>query len=348
MKAGIYSPYWDTLGGGERYAASFAQAIQNKYKVEIFSTTPNLIAKIKDRFNIDLNNITQNHKAASMFNKSKNIIEKFLFTRHYNLIFFVSDGSLPFLFSQKNIVHFQVPFKNIKSKSSLIPMKLKNIQHIICNSYFTKSVIDQEFSISSQVIYPPIIPIKKAAKKENIILSVGRFDNLLISKRQDVLITAFKNLKPKNWRLVLVGGVLHGQSIVNKLKNSAKGYPIDIQTNISFDKLSTLYAKAKIYWHAAGFNLDINTHPQKAEHFGISTVEAMSAGAIPIVFNGGGLKEIITPEKNGYLWNTIDELITITKTIIKKPSISLINQAVSRSKDFSQEQFNEAIQKILN
>ena len=57
------------------------------------------------------------------------------------------------------------------------------------------------------------------------------------------------------------------------------------------------------------------------EHFGISTVEAMSAGAVPIVYRGGGQVEIVRDDENGMLWKTIDELTTKTRTIIEDSSL---------------------------
>ena len=159
---------------------------------------------------------------------------------------------------------------------------------------------------------------------------------------------AFKKNKFKDWKLVLAGGVLHGQGYVNKLKNMSDGYNIEIFTNTTHSKLKSLYGQSKIFWHAAGFGLDIDSHPQKAEHFGISTVEAMSSGLVPVVFNGGGLKEIIT-NKTGYLWKTIDELIDNTKKAIKaSENPQNIQRIIDRSKVFSQERFDEEFKKLVS
>ena len=57
------------------------------------------------------------------------------------------------------------------------------------------------------------------------------------------------------------------------------------------------YKLAKIYWHASGFGEDLETHPEKAEHFGITTVEAMINGLVPIVIDAGGQKEIVVQDR---------------------------------------------------
>ncbi len=48
-------------------------------------------------------------------------------------------------------------------------------------------------------------------------------------------------------------------------------------------ELADLYARASIFWHAAGLGEDAEDDPNRMEHFGISIVEAMSAGAVPVV-----------------------------------------------------------------
>jgi glycosyltransferase involved in cell wall biosynthesis len=349
MKAGIYSPYWDTLGGGEYYAASVAKSLKDLgFNVEIFSSDSNIVSLLEDRFDLNLSQIKVNPLGVDVF--KGNLIDRWKFTREYDVLFIVSDGSIPTVFGKNNILHFQVPFTKVKGSKLINRLKLTYIHHVVCNSKFTKSYIDKEFNVISQVIYPAVVPhkVNSSTNKQNIILSVGRFDNLMQSKRQDVLIEAFKKINLKGWKLILAGGVLHGQGFVNKLKKMSDGLNIEIMTNISHQELASLYQKSKIFWHAAGFGLDISANPQKAEHFGISTVEAMSAGLVPVVFNGGGLKEIIT-NKTGYLWKTIAELLDNTHKAIKViDNQQNIARVIDRSKVFSQERFNEEIKKLVS
>src|SRR5690606_11935124 len=110
----------------------------------------------------------------------------------------------------------------------------------------------------------------------------------------------------------LCGGT-HSEKIhmdyLNKVKKEAKGYPIFIHTDISFDQLKELYAKSSIFWHAEGFGEDENKHPDRFEHFGITTVEAMASGCIPVVIAKAGQIEIVQGGVNGFLWNNLNELI---------------------------------------
>ncbi len=114
----------------------------------------------------------------------------------YFFLFYFSDGSIPFLFGKKNILHFQVPFNNVRGKSLLNSLKFKKIEKVVCNSLFTKKVIDQEYGINSDVWYPPVgvEEIEPTSEKENFILAVGRFEKSQTEKRQDVLIETFKKM----------------------------------------------------------------------------------------------------------------------------------------------------------
>jgi GT2 family glycosyltransferase len=91
-----------------------------------------------------------------------------------------------------------------------------------------------------------------------------------------------------------------------------------------------------VYWHATGFSVK---QPAAQEHFGITIVEGMASGAVPVVYNSGGPPEIITNGKNGYLFDTLDELIDYTWTLAADPQLwkRLSRAARERAGDFSPE-----------
>ena len=143
MKAAIHNPYLDTLGGGERYTLSFAKVLSdNGWDVDLEWKNENIRKKLESRFGINLSKIN----IASDIKKGDG----------HDLCFWVSDGSIPTLKARKNILHFQVPFHNIGGNSLLNKMKLFRIDNIVCNSAFTKNVIDREYGVESVVLYPPV------------------------------------------------------------------------------------------------------------------------------------------------------------------------------------------------
>jgi glycosyltransferase involved in cell wall biosynthesis len=341
MKGAIYNPYWDTLGGGERYTISFAKVLTELgYSVDIEWKDAGILGKIEERFGIKLNNV--------------NFVESVRKGEGYDVCFWISDGSIPLLHSRLNILHFQVPFVNVNGDSLINRMKMYRIKSVICNSNFTKKVIDNEYKVNSLVVYPPCDTSKiKSKRKENVILSVGRFSQLLQAKHQDVLLDAFVKMTNRglnDWKLLLVGGSDVGSDEFLKiLRRKAEGYPIEIIENPDYKKLVYLYGTAKIFWSASGYGEDEKENPKKVEHFGISLVEAMAAGCTPVVYNAGGFPEIVEHGKNGMLWKSENELVRITKALISdgKNLRSLSKEAVKRSKDFNYERFKEAVEKIL-
>lgn len=349
MKIGFYSPYLDTFGGGERYMLTLASHLSNKHKVDIFWDDKTLKAPLSRFLKIDLTKIGFTH---NIFKGS--VLQKAIRTAKYNAIFILSDGSVPLSFARKNVLHFQVPF-HFKNPDLKTKLKLKMYQHVISNSQFTKSFIDKSFNITSQVIYPPVdIKSINPAPKEKIIISVGRFSpNQLHPKKQEILIEVFKEVyrKEPNWKMILVGQAKKSdEKYLRLLKKNSRGYAIKIMENLPIQKLYDLYAKSSIYWHATGFGEDENKNPEKMEHFGISTVEASAAGAIPIVIGFGGQKEIVSDARNGLLWITKAQLLEQTLSIIKNPKRmqKISKAAIANSKRFSTEEFVKSYEKIFS
>jgi glycosyltransferase involved in cell wall biosynthesis len=314
-KAALYDPYLDTLGGGERYCLTVAQTLlQNGYQVDLFwSGSKELISKAEKRFslnlaginivddifkvhpeNIDLiednpkDYVTSHHLKTNLLSKITNFFKKIKITSQYDLIFFLGDGSIPLLLGKKNLLHVQVPFSTGPDTKTKIlnSLKLLTIQNIIVNSKFTESFARFYYGKKGSILYPPVdIDSFKPGPKEKIILSVGRFDNILNSKRQDILIEAFNKISRINpeWKLILAGGSITNESqnnYLNHLKTISKSLPVEFYVNPDFSTLQSLYSKSSIYWHAAGYGVDPQVHPENTEHFGIVIVEAMSAGLV--------------------------------------------------------------------
>lgn len=243
-----------------------------------------------------------------------------------------------------------------------IQERLNTYQNIVTNSYFTQRWIKKYWGRSSTVIFPPVDLLCKRYKlkkyrKKNWICSVGRFFTLGHGKKQEILIEAFKLLCEKTnekWELHLIGGLEDEHSSVvffNYLKEKAKGYPIFFHTNVSRQEMEEIYLKSKIYWHATGFGEKESYQPIRFEHFGIAPVEAISAGCIPMLYNGGGLPEIIKQlslDERMHLFTTIDQLVKNT-LYFSKTSANIDWQQIFNllEKNFSLQAFKERLLEII-
>ncbi len=330
----INNPYWLTLGGGERYTASVAKYfLDRNWQVDIF-WPQNLSSKLRDRFEINL--------------KRVNFVTSD-WTSGYDLSFWVSDGSLPTSFSKKTLVHFQFPFKITPKVSDLIKSKLYTF---VCNSRFTKHFIDTSYHTNSLVLYPPVdTSLYPPGKKTNTILYVGRFSRLTQEKNQLQLIKSFKNISKKlpGWKLIIAGGlgIGHDEKFLASLDAEIQKYPIKLVYNPTTDDLKSFLGQAKIFWSASGFGHDEMQDPTKVEHFGMSVVEAMGAGGVPIITNLGGHKEILD-FKSGFLWDSPQELEKLTISLAHSPKILnyMSKQAIARSRYFDLICFQNSLSSI--
>ncbi len=344
MKAALFDPYLDTLGGGERYLVGVARVLESLgFDVFLEWSDEGILEKLEQRFGVKLD------RTFVLGNIKRGL--------GFDFCFWFSDGSVPFLLAKKNFLHFQVPFREVNGKSVKNRIKFLSIDKIIVNSLFTKRVIDEEFSVSSDVVYPPVDVdsfFNKSTKKENVIVSVGRFSQLKQAKSQDVLVKVFKDMIKrgliKDWKLVLAGGTEVGSSAyIGELKKESLGYPIEFLESPPFDKLVETYLRSKIFWSASGFGVDENKSPDKVEHFGITLVEAMASRVFPIAFAAGGHKEIIENGKSGFLWKDERELVDLTLLVInKKLYLKREDNLVKRSKMFSYEAFSDKMKNLLS
>lgn len=345
MKIGLYNPYYDGLGGGERYTLTLASHWSMTHDVSLFWDDPNILSVSELRFGLDLSRV---RVAPNVF-KNGNIFEKLWASRKYDLIFFLSDGSIPMTLAKHNILHFQVPFPSILTD----PWKMRRYDAVICNSQFTKNSIDAEVGQKAMVIYPPVpsVGLPKTMKKKKCILSVGRFTNYFQAKKQEVLIDAFNLLVQHtafdDWELVLAGGLMDSDAeYFEKLKILTGGLSVRLMPNVTNEELVRLYQTSTLFWHAAGYG---ETNPILMEHFGIATVEAMSAGTVPLVFAAGGQTEIITDGVNGALWKSVKELVDGSISLVTDPGRlkRLEKAAIARAATFKTERFTRAFDGLI-
>lgn len=227
---------------------------------------------------------------------------------------------------------------------------------LVSISKFTQHWVHDYWGIKSEVLFPPvnIQSFANSTKKKNIIANVGRFFVGGHSKKQLDMLRVFKRMVDggvKDWELHLVGGLAPGYAhaqYLQTIKEEAEGYPVVLHIDAPFNELKTVLSEAKIYWHATGLDENVKRYPVRLEHFGITTVEAMAAGCVPVVINCGGQPEIV---KGGYgiLWNTREQLLESTKMLIEHPVLlsTYREKALARSKDFSREVFRSTLKNLL-
>jgi glycosyltransferase involved in cell wall biosynthesis len=348
-KVGIYDPFLDTLGGGEKYILSIMDAFSDLgYEINIF-WDKDLTKEIKERFQlrcIDTSKWVDKNNLKNLWS--------------YDYFFYVTDGSYFFSGAKNNFVYAMIPDKKLYNLNLINRLKLINYK-FITHSLFTQKWLNK-FGIKSTVITPYldtrlINQNLDSVRKEKIILSVGRFFSHLHSKKQGEMIQAFKLLKKsdnqfKDFKLILAGGLMkEDQKYFNELKKLAENDPsIIFKPNLPLYELYKLYKLSNYFWHFTGYGVDEEKNPELVEHFGITPLEAMASGCLTFCYSAGGPKELINDGENGFLFSSVKELISKMIKIGQKESYQkkvISNGKLFIKNNFSYEMFKRKIRSVI-
>jgi glycosyltransferase involved in cell wall biosynthesis len=251
------------------------------------------------------------------------------------------------------------PRKALKDlRRSRLLCDARRAKGVLVYSSFVKNVLHRYHDINSSVLYPPIDDFAADVPKERVILSVGRFFRGLYNDKQyDVLLHAFRDLHSalppgERWEYHISGSCGQDQAAkryLEQLRAAARGLPVFFHANAPYEELRHLYGKASIFWHGAGIGVDEEVYPERTEHFGMSTVEAMSAACVPVVVNRGGQKEIVVEGENGFLCETEDQLVQRSLQLVRSAHLrqAMGSRARLRFADFSTSRFFRSVDSFL-
>jgi len=191
---------------------------------------------------------------------------------------------------------------------------------------------------------------KRGQEKEKLIISVARLEEGG-TKKQKEMARAFIELKKRfseissGWKLVIAGGSTGENRYIPELKEiigEAEDHSIELMINIGDDELKDLYKRASIFWHLCGLG---QNDPAKVEHFGMTIGEAMQNRLAPVVFDGGGQKEIVDHGRSGFRVSSVSGLIKYTVKLMQDNKLreSLAENAYLKSLKFNRERFSEEV-----
>ena len=232
---------------------------------------------------------------------------------------------------------------------------LESYDRIVSISRYTQSWVDRLWNKPSEVINPPVC-LRRRGEKERIILSVGRFfdDASSHCKKQAEMVKAFRVLAERGltgWTYHLAGGCEQKDlPYLARVKELAAGLPVEIHVGATGAELADLYARASIFWHATGLGEKENSYPERSEHFGITTVEAMSAGAVPVVIGKAGQLEMLEDGVHGRHFSKLPELVDRTWEIAHDDALrQRYSQAAEQhARSFGPEVFRRRIIRVVD
>ena len=353
-RVALFTPYHLTPGGGERHLLSIAVALAGHAHVTL--VTPDHVSRIRvltlgRELGLDLSALVLAAAAE---------IEGL----EFDVGFVLGNELLPSIRGPgtRNVYLCQFPFPMVEADVSLRRSLWPQYEAVWVYSPFVERNVRgqmqqmQDHGIAKkpiEIIAPPVTMHPCREPKQAKILNVGRFFTGWHCKRQDLMIEAFARLVAEgatDAELHLAGS-LHpepeNRAYLASLIEAAKGLPVFFHVNCSVEELAALYDESRIYWHATGLGVDVEQTPEKAEHFGITIVEAMSAGCVPIVHAAGGPMDLVEHGRTGYVFRSIDELCALTRPILADPNaagVCAMAASASRSaRAYSDARFADAV-----
>ena len=357
---GVYTPFELTPGGGERYLFSLiAEGLAQGRSVHLVTPTAYSrirVAAMASMFGLDLSGVCLD-----------TLKEALSLQQPYDEWVALGNQLVPPApaLGNRNTLICQFPFKAGLEQWRARDKWLLQYERILCYSDFAADTIKLRLAqahmpaLPVEVLTPPVEltahPIR--AGKSGII-SAGRFFVGDHSKRQDLQIEAFRALVEEG---SATGATLHlvGSSspdprhrqFLTDCMHAAEGLDVQFHVDAPLATMNELYAASSVYWHSSGLGVDPLLEPERCEHFGITPIEAMSYGTIPVVVGHGGPAATVRDGVDGFHYQSIEELVTITAGLLSSSDEELRTMresARTRAGGFNHDAFARAAAKLFD
>lgn len=380
----VYDLYWETYGGGEQVDGTIAQVLaEDGHDVTLLGPNPPDAGRTLERLGVDLSacdyrRVTDDAEASAASADFDVFVNGTYLSRCENRAalgyYYVHFPQSPP--TRLDAVRNRVAIGGVKALSLVpgeLPLRLREVQagfdrrvqrthhlasyrRFFANSAFTARWTERLWSVPAEVLYPPVRPMAEPGPKSPTILSLGRFFDPAFghSKKQAELLEAFGSLEragaAPGWELALVGGCdATNREYALAVRRAALGRPVQVHVNAPGALVARLLRESSVYWHGAGFGEDPDRHPERFEHFGIALVEAMAAGAVPVVYGAAGPAEIVRDGVDGRHWHSVEELVAITAGLVANPAeLARLGAAARlRALDFGVDRFRRELTAAL-
>jgi len=224
------------------------------------------------------------------------------------------------------------PYQNLIEKFLKV-IKSNNI-NLVSNSKFVHDSILEHFEKNSEVIYPPVEINKfqkKIQKDPKSVISISRYSP---EKRLDVAIRIIQDIPDISFKII--GSTYTKSNIIyyNHIKEKTKNYShIELLKDIQRNRLIEYVARSKVYLHTS------------EETFGISVVEAISAGCIPIVPDNSAHKETVPYTELRY--DSVVDAQRKIKEAVSGEYDNLLSDLQEHIKQFDERNFQKKVMEYM-
>ena len=354
LSIGIYDHALQEIGGGQKYVATLASTLQDEFDVTYLANAEVHLGRVGDWYGLDLSRCRMRTIPLPFYRRRRWVDSSLVTPDMENPFDAVARASADYdVFVNANMlekVRPLAPLSVLVCHFPDMPPRGHFAAHeytvLIANSRYTRDWVRRKWGLEpSLLLYPPVDAAGPPLPKERIVLSAARFEPGG-SKKQLEMIAAFRALlqaapaQLAGWRMVLVGGSMRNNAYLERVRAAAKagGDRIEVRANVDLEELRKWYARASLFWHACGLG---EREPHLIEHFGMTTVEAMQNGCAPVVFDGGGQREIVEHGVSGVRFRELHELCAWTVRLVQDERVrnSLQQAARVRSERFARRAF---------
>jgi glycosyltransferase involved in cell wall biosynthesis len=205
---------------------------------------------------------------------------------------------------------------------------VNRVDHFIANSEYVARRIWKTYRREAQVIYPPVAidRFQPHDRREEFYFTLSRF---VPYKRVDLIVSAFNQL---GLPLVVIGDGPDWKQV-----NSIARPNVQLLGRQPDEVVVKYMQRCKAFVYAA------------AEDFGITLVEAQSAGAPVITYGKGGATESIVPEKTGLFFSeqTVESVVEAIKQFESGKYRFNPDDLRQNAEQFAPDQFRQKISRFV-
>jgi len=216
---------------------------------------------------------------------------------------------------------------------------------LLTNSRFTQQVAQKYLKRDMVILHPPVDVHTFAsgeAERENYVITVSKFTPKRALHRIPMIAKNTRNVK------FLIAGAADAYSsdTITSLQKMTRDCDVHdrvtLLPNVSRLRLIQLLKRAKIYLHV-----------MPNEHFGISIIEAMAGGCIPIVHRSGGpwLDTLEQQQgRNGFSYSTAKQAAELIDLLVSDEELcrKMTSAAQKRAWDYDRSSFHRKLITIVN
>lgn len=218
---------------------------------------------------------------------------------------------------------------------------------LLTNSKFMQEIIRNFLHRDSSVIYPPVNVETLSSqcfrnRKEGCTVAIVASYTPKRHLEQVPLIAKYTKFA----KFVIMGKAdEYSVPTLRKLKEQISAFHVEdritILTNVPIDKFLEILLRAKVYLHIMPY-----------DHFGISVVEGMASGCVPVVHRSGGPWLDILDSRQGeygFSYETAEEAASYIDTLVTDENLrnKIASRAFHRAKKFDRAVFMEKMVDVV-